>query len=221
MIRLPLTALALLLPVTALAQDRRDLEYREVELDEEADDALQVGGRFESAWYEYNNLDFRALDEGSDQAILDSDDRGGFPFSGAWLDMSYQVEPGISFVMGASHRGLWGDDQLGNVNRFGGWVYLTALYVDLTPGPDSPVSFRIGRQFYSLGGLAGGRDFVLADTVEMVRADVDIGLGTLELIPVNVISQTDNDGDGDDYYIYSITKVVIIIYSCIDCQQRT
>ena len=40
MIRLPLTALALLLPVTALAQDRRDLEYREVELDEEADDAL-------------------------------------------------------------------------------------------------------------------------------------------------------------------------------------
>ena len=95
----------------------QDIEYREPEV-EETENKLSVNGGFESEWHEYHNLDFRPLDESSDQAILDSDDRGGFPFTGAWLDMSYQVEPGISFVMGASHRGLWGDDQLGNVNVF-------------------------------------------------------------------------------------------------------
>lgn len=185
-----LIAVALALPASALAQTRTDLEYRDTEVDQE-DENLSIRGSFESQYFEYNNIDFRLLDETSDQAILDSDDRGAFAFSGAQLELGYQVDPQIRFVVTGSHRGLWGDDQIGETNQFGGFIYFPALYADLNTAPDGQgVRFRVGRQFFSLGGLGDGvRDYVLADVLDMVRIDVPLGgIGSWTLIPLNVFS---------------------------------
>ncbi len=187
-------ALALVAAPSALAQD---LEYRDVEIEEKNESPLQVSGSFETEWHEYNNLDFRPLDETSDQAILDSDDRGNFPYTGASIALSYQVDPGVKFVFGASHRGLWGSDQIGNSSSFGGTMYVSGLYIDalLNPKNEDGVRFLVGRQYYRMGNLGGARDYTMADTVDMIRMDVPVGtVGTLELIPVNVIEQSDNDG---------------------------
>ncbi len=184
-----LIAVALALPASALAQTRTDLEYRETEVDEQ-DEALSVRGSFESQYFEYNNIDFRALDETSDQAILDSDDRGAFAFTGAQLELGYQIDPQLRFVINGSHRGLWGDDQIGETNQFGGFIYFPALYIDANTAPDAGVRFRIGRQFFSLGGLGDGvRDYVMADVLDMIRIDVPLGnAATWTLIPLNVFS---------------------------------
>jgi hypothetical protein len=202
--RLPLLALSLLLSGASFAQDRQDLEYRDVDLEETADKALQVGGRFESAWYEFNNLDFRELDESGDQAILDSDDRGAFAFTGLGIDISYQVEDNLRMVVSGSHRGLWGNDQFGNTNAFGGWVYFNAAYIDVRLGTgDERPSFRIGRQYFEIGGLGDAPDYVLADVLDMVRLDLPIaGFGNLIVIPANIFTAAaENDGANFVSYI--------------------
>ena len=191
--------LSLALPVSAFAQTRPDLEYRDTEVDQNSD-RLSVNGFFESHYYEYNNLDFRALDESSDQRILDSDDRGGFAFTGAQLELGYQVHDQVRFVVAGSHRGLWGDDQIGETNRFGGFIYFPALYADLyTKRDNEGVRFRVGRQFYSLAGLGPGvRDYVLADILDMVRVDIPIGdVATWTLIPLNVFSTASDYSEVD------------------------
>ena len=87
---LPAASVALLaLPSFAFAQSNtEDLEYRESELDRQQD-KLEVRGGFEAQWHEYDNIDLRLLDESSDQAILDSDDRSSFAFTGVQLELGY------------------------------------------------------------------------------------------------------------------------------------
>lgn len=171
----------------AVAQTRPDQEYRDSEV--EGEDQLVVTGLFETDYYEFDNLDFRPLDESSDQAILDSDDRGAFAYTGASLALAYQIEPQVRFVVQGGHRGLWGDDQIGSVNTFGTFLYIPGLYVDLLTAPDKGVRFRIGRQYYSIGGLGGAPDYILADVLDMVRVDVPLAeVGTLTVVPMNVFS---------------------------------
>jgi hypothetical protein len=174
---------------SASAQTRPDQEYRDDQV--ETEDKLGVEGLFETEYYEFSNLDFRPLDESSDQAILDSDDRGAFAFTGASLTLSYAVDDQVDFVIGAGHRGIWGDDQIGSVNQFGGFLYIPSLYTDLrtSKDPDKAISFKIGRQFFQIGGMGGARDYVLADVLDMVRVDAPLGkVGTLTLVPINVFS---------------------------------
>lgn len=179
---------AALSALPALAQDRSDQEYRQPELGEPAE-ALTVGGLFETEVYEFDNLDMRALDESSDQAILDSDDRGALAFTGASLDLAYTVDPQVRFALSASHRGLWGDDQIGSVNTFGQVLYIPALLAELRTAPEDGVVFTIGRQYFELGTLGGARDYILADILDMVRVDVPLGsAGRLTLVPLNVFS---------------------------------
>src|SRR5690349_15903724 len=96
-----------LVQVPAFAQLVPDQEYRPGEV-LETEDRLVVTGDFETEYFEYDNLDFRKLDESSDQAILDSDDRGAFAFTGASLELSYRVDDQVRFVFAAGHRGIWG-----------------------------------------------------------------------------------------------------------------
>ncbi len=185
-----LSVLALLGAPSAMAQTRVDLEYRDTEVDQE-DDRTTVRGFFESHYYEYGNIDLRVLDETSNQSILDSDDRGSLAFTGAQLEVGYQIDPQVRFVFAGSHRGLWGDDQLGSTNVFGTVLYIPALYADLyTKRDNEGVRFRVGRQFYSLGGLGRGvRDYVMADILDMVRIDIPVGsVARLTLVPLNVFS---------------------------------
>ena len=195
---LPAASLALLaLPSFAVAQSNtEDLEYRESELDRQSD-KLEVRGGFEAQWHEYDNIDLRLLDESSDQAILDSDDRNSFAFTGVQLELGYKVDPKTRLVVGASHRGLWGNDQIGNVNQFGGLLYFTSLYVDYAPQglKKSAVRVRMGREYFQLGGLGGAKDYILADVLDQVRVTVETGeVGRFELIPVTVVgSSSEND----------------------------
>jgi hypothetical protein len=189
----------LLAPQVALAQSTgTDLEYREPELGKkDKDTRLEVSGGFESEWHEYNDLDFRTLDESSDQAILDSDDRNSLAFTGAFLNLAYDIDKRTRFGVSASHRGLWGNDQIGNINRFGGLFYFTALFLQHEiPMGDRAVRVRVGREFYSIGGLGGARDYVLADVVDQVRVRIPLGgAGHLDVIPVGVMgSSSANDG---------------------------
>ncbi|MEQ1504611.1 MAG: hypothetical protein ABMB14_20395 [Myxococcota bacterium] len=179
---------SMLAAAAALAQTRPDQEYRSEELRGKRE--LTVTGGFESEYYEFDNLDFRKLDESSDQAILDSDDRGAFAFTGANLAIAYQVDPQIRFVFEGSHRGLWGDDQIGSTNQYGGFLYIPSLYVDLATAPDNGVNFRVGRQYFTIGGLGGAKDYALADVLDMVRVDVPLpgAIGHVSLIPINVFS---------------------------------
>ncbi len=189
----------LLSPTVALAQSTgTDLEYREPELGKkDKETRLEVKGGFESEWHEYDNLDFRALDESSDQAILDSDDRNSFAFTGAFMSLAYDIDKRTRFGMSASHRGLWGNDQIGNINRFGGLFYFTALFVQHEiPTSGRDIRLRVGREFYALGGQAGSRDYVLADVVDQVRVRFPVAdVGFLDVIPVGVVGNASmNDG---------------------------
>lgn len=189
---LPLPAWAQSAPATAAS----DLEYRESELDRQKG-KLEVRAGFETEWHEYDNLDLRPLDESSDQAILDSDDRDNFAFTGFFLDLGYKVDDKTRVVTSLSHRGLWGNDQIGNVNAYGGLFYFSALYVDFSPAGlgEGPVRFRVGREFFQIGGLGGARDYVLADVLDEARVTVKLGgAGRLELIPMTVVgSSSEND----------------------------
>ena len=179
--------LSLLLPCAALAQSQ-DIEYRTDELDKSEEEKVQVEAFFETEWHEFNNLDFRSLDESSDQAILDSDDRNSVPFTGAAVSVSAQIEDNLRFVLGASHRGLWGNDQIGSVNNFGGFAYFNAMYIDAET-LNGNVNFRIGRQAFSLGGVPSRQEFALFDIVDQVRVDIELGEKfSLVLIPINVAS---------------------------------
>ncbi len=192
-------SLALLaLPSLALAQSNtEDLEYRESDLDKQKD-KLEVRGGFEAQWHEYDNIDLRLLDESSDQAILDSDDRNSFAFTGVQIELGYKVDPKTRFVVGASHRGLWGNDQIGNINQYGGLLYFTSLYIDYAPMglKKSPVRVRVGREYFQLGGNGGAKEYILADVLDQVRVTVNTGeIGRFELLPITVVgssSQNDN-----------------------------
>jgi len=198
---LPAATLAMLaLPSFAFAQSNtEDLEYRESELNKQ-DDKLEVRGGFEAQWHEYDNIDMRLLDETSDQAILDSDDRNSFAFTGVQLELGYKADNKTRLVVGASHRGLWGNDQIGNVNRYGGLLYFTSLYVDYAPmGLDkSPIRVRVGREYFSLGGMGGAKEYILADVLDQVRVTIKTGdVGRLELIPITVVGQSSQNDNAN------------------------
>ncbi len=189
---LPMAALGLLLAPPALAQDQTDdIEFRQPDLDPE-DGRVQLDAFLETQWHEYNNIDFRYLDESSDQAILDSDDRRGFAFSGIGLNVGYNIDDRTRLVAGLSHRGLWGNDQIGNIDRFGGWLYFNALYAEfrILQDAEHQPRFRIGRQFFEIGGIPGP-EFALLDILDMVRIDQPLpGVGTLVLVPIDVPSMS-------------------------------
>lgn len=187
-----LVGLLLFAPLPALAQD---LETRETELDEDA--PFQVGVDFESEWHEISNLDFRPLDESSDQAILDSDDRFSFAFTSLAVDLRVNPDDRLSFTLGASHRGLWGNDQIGNTNAFGGWVYFNALKVDYALSEANPrTRLTIGREFVDIGGLGGAPDNALGDVVDHVQLDLGVGdVATFSLVPVDVMGLLASEDD--------------------------
>ena len=197
---LPLAALVLSAP--SFAQDTPSSPTGSVDLEDRGDELktqekkLETRVMFETEWHEFDNLDLRALDESSDQAVLDSDDRSGFAFTGISLELGYKPDPSTRLVIGTSYRGLWGNDQIGSINKFGGFFYFTALYVEYSPQKWSyqPV-VKLGRQRFSIGGMGGAREYILADTVDQLRVDFPLGnIGTLITVPINVVGlSADND----------------------------
>lgn len=177
--------------------DEDDLEYKKDEVPtKKIVKGLSTRVRIDMEWHEVNNLDFRTLDESTDQSILDSDDRTGLAFTGIGLGLDYEVDDKTDISFGAAHRGLWGTDQLGGTNRFGGWVYFTSMYVDYHPWGEDGVVIRLGRQPFEVGNLAGTRDYAFADIADMIRVDVPLkGVGRFTLIPIDVAASTPSADD--------------------------
>jgi hypothetical protein len=168
----------------------QDLETRAAP-EKSSSNPVDVEIGLETEWHEASNLDFRPLDESSDQAILDSDDRMSFAYTDVSVGVVYRPDDGpVDLRVVASHRGLWGNDQIGGSSPWGGWVYFGALAVDWFPDADSTrTRLTVGRDFLEIGGLGGTPDPVLADVVDLVRLDVGIGgVATLVLIPMNVMA---------------------------------
>jgi len=178
-------ALGALLALPSLAAAQTDIEYQKPVLEGKK---FEFKTSFEVQWHEYDNLDFRKLDETSDQSILDSDDRASFAFTGLSAQVGYNIDDWTRIVLGASHRGLWGADQLGGVSAFGGWLYFNAAYLQFSTHNDFPTKFTLGRQFFEIGGIPG-KEFVFLDVVDGVRIDQSLGdLGSIVLLPIEVPS---------------------------------
>jgi hypothetical protein len=195
----PLLALAFLAAPAAFAQDStatgKDIEDRGVSV-ESSEKKLDIGVFFETEGHGFDNLDVRALDETSDQTILDSDDKNAFAFTGVGLDLAYKVDETTRLVMGTSYRGLWGNDQFGNTNKYGGFIYFTSMYVEWKPKKGYAPTLRVGRQRMDLGGMGGAREFILGDIVDQVRVDFPIPeIGTVTAIPIDVIGLSAENDD--------------------------
>ena len=201
-LRAPTAILLLGAPFAALAQDpapdaekQLDIEYR---IPETAPTEKKVTTKYqiESEWVEGNNIDFRYRDESSDQAVLDSDDRFNFAFTGVRMDLAYAFDPKVTFGVSASYRGLWGQDQIGLASRFGGFLYLNELDLAWAPGGKVPkvgeeidtVVIRVGRFTHNLGGIGKAPDFVLADVLDGVRIQFPLGPLDIDLTPMTVLS---------------------------------
>lgn len=150
-----------------------------------------------SAVVTYDNLDFRPLDESSDQTILDSDDRTTFAYLWVGAKLDHSVSDALAVKFDLSHRALWGGDEIGSVNAYGGIVYVRELDLDWAPmgalatdDEESVFRVRIGRQRLSLGGTPG-KDYVYDDVADGIRVDVPLGeIGHLELVPLSIVSQS-------------------------------
>ena len=60
-----------------------------------------------------DNADLRSLDERSDRAIIDSDDRRFFGHSDLWMDLSYEVDDELTTHTSFKYDVMWRDDQIG------------------------------------------------------------------------------------------------------------
>lgn len=143
----------------------------------------------------YDNLDFRPLDESSDQAILDSDDRSAFGYLWVGAELRHEVSDDLAVTFDLSNRSQWGGDQVGSVNAYGGIVYVRALSMDYTPAvglgdDENPFLLRVGRQVMEIGGLPdGANDYVLDEITDGVRVDLPLGTaGHLTLLPLSIVS---------------------------------
>ncbi len=195
-------------PAVAWAQDQED---RKSEIKPKIG-KVETEIELETEVHTYNNLDFRPLDETSDQTILDSDDRNTFAFTGLDVGIGVSINPQLSVNIAASHRGLWGNDQIGGVNAFGGFLYVTDLSVDWMPlakgeNEENPLRLRVGRQYFDLG--ATGRDYVYSDVIDGVRLDVPLGkIGHITALPFSIFSSSGDAANANffDYIGQSTTQ---------------
>ena len=131
---------------------------------------LVVKVRSSTGIYQTENRDFRALDESSDRAIIDSDDRRFFGHTDVAAELGYRVRSDLRFDAELKYDVLWRDDQLGRAAGSTGDLNIYRLNVtyDLVKTPGLGLQLTMGRQPFSIGGL--DRDYILAGTLDAVVA---------------------------------------------------
>ncbi|TNE84651.1 MAG: hypothetical protein EP330_28675 [Deltaproteobacteria bacterium] len=194
--RFALGLVALALPVLAHAQDPDEFKTPVLIEDAEESAPLTADIAVGTEWHESNNMDFRPLDIASDQAILDSDDRSSFAFTSIDSNIRFQAHEQVLFAIDVSHRGMWGGDQLGMTNAFGGMIFVRQLNAQVKFGPgDDALAVTMGRQFFRMGGLPTD-EFIISDNIDGIRVDKPIsGFGTITAFPIEVPSQAGADDD--------------------------
>lgn len=151
---------------------------------------LSLSGRFLSR----DNLNFRATDDSSQQAVIDSDDRVTFGATQMVAGMNLKINDkagiGLSFVNNA----LWGSGAISDLAKDNSIVF-TNVFLDfnLVDVPGFKLSTKVGRQFFSIGGAP--RDYFFRDVVDGVTVDADFGIGgKLRVLGIDIVgSQTRPD----------------------------
>ncbi len=157
---------------------RTTMDVDDFDPDEERPRAGDANWRFRvtSEAHSSDNAGFRELDETSGlQETRETDDRHTFGYTSVSVGAEYYVLDDTRASFGVSHSGLWGSDQLGGTNEFGGFFYVYDLHVDWTAIETAAfrLNAKIGRQFFDIGGTH--RDYFLRDNIDGLTLNLDFG----------------------------------------------
>jgi hypothetical protein len=160
--------------------------------DPDAPEDLELEFKMRSEFHAFDNLDLRALDESSDQAIIDSDDNHNFAYSSLSAFIGYQVNSSTRVNIGLSHNGMWGEDQIGREAELVGalgFSHLSIIY-DAVDTDNFSLNFSLGRQPFEIGGVP--RDYILSDLVDALVVTADMGIGgALRILAVDFFTNHD------------------------------
>lgn len=164
-------------PEEAISPDSIRAIDEDEEVDEEEElERLQWDFRVTSEVHSSDNAGFRELDETrGNQEQMETDDRHTFAYTSVSLGARYDVLEDTVLKFGASHSGLWGSNQLGGVNEFGGFFYVYDLHMDWTPVQMGGfwLNFKLGRQLFDVGGTH--RDYFFRDNIDGLTTTLDFG----------------------------------------------
>ena len=149
--------------------------------------ALETNFRISTGIHALDNLDFRPLDESSDRAIIDSDDRRNFGHSDIQARIGYQAHPDARIDATLRYDVLWRDDQLGRSHGSTGDLnfFELALSQRLFKAGDFDGELRMGRQPFQIGGGVP-RDYILAGTLDAITLNVSLGaFGGLRILALD------------------------------------
>ena len=166
-----------------------------------AADPLWVKIKSSTGIYEVDNRDFRTLDETSDRAIIDSDDRRFFGHTDVSADIAYRVRDDLRFDAQLKYDVLWRDDQLGRTAGSTGDLNIYRLNVtyDLVDTPGFGLRLTLGRQPFEIGGVA--RDYMLAGTLDAIVASADFGAaGALRVLAIDFFGGNGLPQTGYQFY---------------------
>lgn len=153
---------------------------------------LKTDFSLSSEVHSFDNLDFRQLDERSDQAVIDSDDRNTFAYTSMSAKLGYYLNSQTTIGFGVAHSGLWSEDQLGESAERTGLLYFSEAVINYTPLHVSgfDVTMSLGRQPFKIGGVP--QDYVLDDTLDALVVNADGGLlGRVRVLALDLYSSND------------------------------
>ncbi|MEO1270988.1 MAG: hypothetical protein AAFX99_23105, partial [Myxococcota bacterium] len=151
---------------------------------------LEFEMRTEASTYE--NLDLLPLEEDTDQAIVNTDDRHTFAYSSIVASLDYFVEEGLIVSVSLAHNGLWAEDQVGAEGQLIGALNFYELMFTYTPLEVEPVavSFELGRQQFKIGGVP--KDYIMEDVLDALILTVDgRQFGRLRIMAVDFYTAND------------------------------
>lgn len=147
------------------------------------------------------NADLRALDETTDQAVIDTDDRRDFGFTDLVVTAGYRPDADTEFEGQAKVDVFWRDDQLGRSANSGAAlnIYRLNFAYQVFESEPADVSFRIGRQAFSIGGVP--RDYMLEGTLDAITAQADLkDFGRLRILAIDFFAGNDLPVGGYQFY---------------------
>ena len=150
-----------------------------------------------TAVYLTENTDFRELDESTDRAVIDSDDRHLFGHSDIGATIHYEPHSQVTLDTQLRYNVMWREDQLGRSEGASGRLGVYTLSMDYTPA--DKVRFRLGRQAFKIGGVP--TDYMLAGTLDALTASADFGAaGRLRILAIDFFGGNGLPETGYRYY---------------------
>ena len=163
--------------------------------------ALKISVKASTGIHATDNKDLRALDESSDRAIIDSDDRRNFGHSDISASLTYQVKPDTDVRVQTRFSTIWKDDMLGRSAGSSGDLRFYQLNLGYTAYSSSnfELSVRMGRQPFSIGGVS--RDYMLSGTLDAITATADFrSAGRLRILGLDFFGGNSLPETGYRYY---------------------